>query len=120
MRLVLVFALAAFAAGPALAAKDTSAPALPVQRIAPQDTGRCEADLVLTDIRLRQATERLTATARAPMARRCGVFRDHVLVMRRATDVFRRCTPGRHGHENVAHMRASIVDWNEIIARNCR
>lgn len=120
MRLVVAIALAVLAAGPSHAAKGQGAPSLPVQRVAPQDTGRCEADLVLTDIRLRQATERLSATARAPMAQRCPVFREHVLVMRRATDVFRRCTPGQHGRENVAHMQGSIVDWNEIIARNCR
>jgi hypothetical protein len=120
MRLAVAVALAALAAGPTLAAKGPGAPALPVQRVAPQDTGRCEADLALTEIRLRQATERLSATARAPIAQRCGVFREHVQVMRRATDVFRRCTPGQPGRENVAHMQGSIADWREIIDRNCR
>ena len=120
MRLALAVALAVVAAGPSLAANGPGAPSLPVQRVAPQDTGRCEADLVLTDIRLRQTTERLSATARAPMAERCGVFREHIQVMRRATDVFRRCTPGHHGRENVAHMQGSIADWREIIDRNCR
>ena len=97
--------LALAAAGPAMAG---------------QDTGRCEADLTLTDIRLRQATERLAATRTAPVPQRCTVFRSHVGVMQAAADVFRRCTQGRHRQENVGQMEGSIADWNEIIARNCR
>jgi hypothetical protein len=40
--------------------------------------------------------------------------------MRDSACVFRRCTTGHHGRENVAQMNASIADWQEIIARTCR
>lgn len=82
--------------------------------------GSCDGDLAVMEIRLREASDRLTETARAPMARRCPVFRDHVRVMQAASDTFRRCTSGFHARENIAQMQGSIADWNEIIDRHCR
>ncbi|MDP2801703.1 MAG: hypothetical protein Q8O26_07445 [Phreatobacter sp.] len=115
---VIAFLAMVITAWPARAGGSAGTPAL--LALASQDTGRCEADLVLTEIRLRQTTERLAATQSAPVPQRCTVFRSHVEVMRRASLVFGRCTHGRHRQENIGQMEGSIVDWNEIIARNCR
>lgn len=80
----------------------------------------CARELVLTDIRLREASQRLAAIRSAPRAQQCPVFRRHIGVMRDSACIFSRCTTGHHGRENVAQMNASIADWQEIIARNCR
>jgi hypothetical protein len=80
----------------------------------------CAAELVLTEIRQRQMTERLAAVRTAPRPEQCRVFHDHVRTMADAACVFHRCTTGHHRRENVAQMQGSIADWREIIARNCR
>jgi hypothetical protein len=80
----------------------------------------CARELVLTEIHQREASARLAAVRTAPRRQQCAVFRRHVRVMRDSACVFRRCTTGHHGRENVAQMNASIADWQEIIARTCR
>ncbi|MCZ8314500.1 hypothetical protein [Phreatobacter sp.] len=102
MRRALLLAAVLLASGPAVAAET------------------CDGDLAVMEIRLREASARLSETTRAPMARRCPVFRDHVRVMQAASDTFRRCTSGFHARENIAQIQGSIADWNEIIDRNCR
>ncbi len=80
----------------------------------------CTRELVLTEFRQREATARLAAVRTAPRPQQCAVFRRHIRVLRDSACVFRRCTTGHHGRENVAQMNASMADWQEIIARNCR
>ncbi|KAF0127505.1 MAG: hypothetical protein FD152_2511 [Xanthobacteraceae bacterium] len=80
----------------------------------------CTRELVLTEIRLREASARLAAVQSAPRPRQCAAFRQHVRVMRASACIFSRCTTGHHGRENVAQMNASMADWQEIIARRCR
>jgi hypothetical protein len=81
--------------------------------------GICDAELVVAEIRLREASDRLAAMDRSS-PRRCAVFRDHVRVMQAARDTFQRCTSGFHARETIAQMQGSIADWQEIIARTCR
>lgn len=81
---------------------------------------RCERELALTEIRLRETSERLRRTRTATAPHRCAALRDHVRIMGRAAETFRRCTSGHHARENVAQMQGSIADVREIIARTCR
>ncbi|MDP3545204.1 MAG: hypothetical protein Q8S29_03410 [Phreatobacter sp.] len=80
----------------------------------------CARELVLTEIRLREASARLASVRSAPRQQQCAVFRRHVRVMRDSACIFRRCMSGHHARENAAQMDGSIADWHEIIARNCR
>jgi hypothetical protein len=83
------------------------------------DTPQCQRDLLMTDAALRKTMELLQG-AGADQANQCRVWRGHVGTLRKAREVFARCTTGRERAENVGQMEGSAADFEELIRQRCK
>jgi hypothetical protein len=83
------------------------------------DTPLCQRDLLMTDAALRKTMELLQGAGTDP-ANQCRVWRGHVGTLRKARDVFARCTTGRERAENVGQMEGSAADFEELIRQRCK
>ena len=83
------------------------------------DTPQCQRDLLMTDAALRKTMELLQGAGSDP-ANQCRVWRGHVVTLRKAGEVFARCTTGRERSENVGQMNGSAADFEELIRQRCK
>jgi hypothetical protein len=86
---------------------------------APVDTPVCKRDLFQTDGALRTTHDRLSQVANGSQAEKCAEWRRHVGVLRKASEVFGRCTTGHDRSENVGQMDGSVADFLGIIKQRC-
>jgi hypothetical protein len=86
---------------------------------APLDSDVCKRDLFQTDGALRATHDRLSRVANGSQAEKCAEWRRHVTVLRKASEVFGRCTTGHDRSENVGQMDGSVADFLAIIKQRC-
>lgn len=79
----------------------------------------CATDLARTTADLQESLHILDGIATRAPQEICATYRDNVVILERAGEVFRRCMTGREAEELIATIDKQLADSQEIIRLTC-
>lgn len=83
-------------------------------------TPECQRDLLVADSDIRASQNRLGDKATAATKELCPLWRQHVVVARKASATYRTCLTGTDQRVKVADTNASIADFEQALKTSCR
>lgn len=83
-------------------------------------TPECRRDLLVIGSELQQGQERLARTQDMPKREMCAVWRQHLDLVKRAGNVYRRCKTDTERRVMSGDMDTQAQDFSEAIASTCK